>query len=223
MKPNVCMVAYTDYVGDARVRREAETLAAHAFNVVCLTLTNGDRPTRFTVDGVEVRRDVAAVLVEPLEPAVAHHQQHVEIGRRREEPAAHEHLGEHDADGEQIAAAVELTAHHLLGRHVPVFALERSGLRLRLALLRVRDTDTAEHLSEMFGETTVTTMTVSHSHHAESEANILEFGGAVTRSLKDTKAPLVSKDLLMRLPNLQFFSLVSGGKLYKGRVPVISD
>jgi glycosyltransferase involved in cell wall biosynthesis len=49
------MVAYTDYVGDARVRREAETLAAHKFNVVCLTLKNGDRPTRFIVDGVEVR------------------------------------------------------------------------------------------------------------------------------------------------------------------------
>ena len=55
MKRHVCMVAYTDYVGDARVRREAETLSANAFNVVCLTTKNGGRPRRFTVDGVEVR------------------------------------------------------------------------------------------------------------------------------------------------------------------------
>src|SRR5687767_14406569 len=55
MKRNVCMIAYTDYVGDARVRREAETLSANAFNVVCLTTKNGGRPTSFTVDGVEVR------------------------------------------------------------------------------------------------------------------------------------------------------------------------
>ena len=55
MKRYVCMVAYTDYVGDARVRREAETLSANDFNVVCLTTKNGGSPTRFTVDGVEVR------------------------------------------------------------------------------------------------------------------------------------------------------------------------
>ena len=55
MKRHVCMIAYTDYVGDARVRREAETLAANGFNVVCLTTKNGASRRRFTVDGVEVR------------------------------------------------------------------------------------------------------------------------------------------------------------------------
>jgi glycosyltransferase involved in cell wall biosynthesis len=48
------MVAYTDYVGDARVRREAETLAAHGFLVRCLTTRNGDGPTRYILDGVEI-------------------------------------------------------------------------------------------------------------------------------------------------------------------------
>src|SRR5688572_3424221 len=55
MKRHICMVAYTDYVGDARVRREAETLAAKGFNVVCLTNRNGGTPQRYTLDGVEVR------------------------------------------------------------------------------------------------------------------------------------------------------------------------
>ncbi len=51
---HVCMVAYTDYVGDARVRREAETLAAHGFNVRCLTTRNGGAPREFVLDGVDV-------------------------------------------------------------------------------------------------------------------------------------------------------------------------
>jgi glycosyltransferase involved in cell wall biosynthesis len=55
MKPYVCMIAYTDYAGDARVRREAETLASQGFNVVCLTNRNGGTPTRYALDGVEVQ------------------------------------------------------------------------------------------------------------------------------------------------------------------------
>jgi glycosyltransferase involved in cell wall biosynthesis len=55
MKRHICMIAYTDYAGDARVRREAETLAATNFNVVCLTIKNGDKPKHYTLEGVEVR------------------------------------------------------------------------------------------------------------------------------------------------------------------------
>ena len=53
--PHVCMIAYTDYSGDARVRREAETLAAHSFRVRCLTTRNGGAPTSFALDGVDVQ------------------------------------------------------------------------------------------------------------------------------------------------------------------------
>jgi glycosyltransferase involved in cell wall biosynthesis len=54
-QPTVCMIAYTSYATDARVRREAETLAAHGFDVLCLTNRNGTRRERFVLDGVEVR------------------------------------------------------------------------------------------------------------------------------------------------------------------------
>jgi glycosyltransferase involved in cell wall biosynthesis len=47
------MVAYTDYAGDARVRREAETLAANGFQVRFLALRSGP-PRRFTLEGVDV-------------------------------------------------------------------------------------------------------------------------------------------------------------------------
>ena len=55
VKSHVCMVAYTDYASDARVRREAETLVANGFRVRCLTTRNGGTPRQFTMDGVVVQ------------------------------------------------------------------------------------------------------------------------------------------------------------------------
>src|SRR5262245_17547871 len=52
---SVCMIAYTNYAIDARVRREAETLASQGFRVRCLTTANGAAPARFNLNGVEVR------------------------------------------------------------------------------------------------------------------------------------------------------------------------
>ena len=49
------MIAYTNYAIDARVRREAETLAAQGFHVRCLTTQNGPERTSFELNGVEVR------------------------------------------------------------------------------------------------------------------------------------------------------------------------
>ena len=52
---HVCMIAYTNYATDARVRREAETLAAGGFHVRCLTIHNGDGPARYTLKDVDVQ------------------------------------------------------------------------------------------------------------------------------------------------------------------------
>ena len=49
------MIAYTNYAIDARVRREAETLASHGFRVLCLTNRSGPEARRFALDGVEVQ------------------------------------------------------------------------------------------------------------------------------------------------------------------------
>src|SRR5262249_32371285 len=50
-----CRIAYTAAAGDARVRREAETLAVHAFRVRCLTTRNGGAGKEFVLDGVTVQ------------------------------------------------------------------------------------------------------------------------------------------------------------------------
>ena len=54
-KPYVCMVACTDYLTDARVRREAETLASRGFRVLCLKTSSGSTPQRYSLNGVQVR------------------------------------------------------------------------------------------------------------------------------------------------------------------------
>jgi glycosyltransferase involved in cell wall biosynthesis len=51
----VCMVAYTDYTFDARVRREAETLAGNGFHVECLTTKSQPKGKQFSLNGVTVR------------------------------------------------------------------------------------------------------------------------------------------------------------------------
>jgi glycosyltransferase involved in cell wall biosynthesis len=48
------MIAYTDYAGDARVRREAETLAEHGFHVRLMATRAGGPARDYVLDGVAV-------------------------------------------------------------------------------------------------------------------------------------------------------------------------
>ncbi|MDE3021162.1 MAG: conjugative transfer system coupling protein TraD [Pseudomonadota bacterium] len=89
--------------------------------------------------------------------------------------------------------------------------------------LRLQDTDTAKYIADKFGETTVRSISVSQSNRAESEANMMEFGGTVTRAMKEEQTELMPMNVLKRLPNLQFVALVAGGNLYKGRIPIITN
>jgi glycosyltransferase involved in cell wall biosynthesis len=53
---NICMVAYTNYLSDARPRREAETLVRRGDRVDFVALNEKDRPKMETVQGVRVFR-----------------------------------------------------------------------------------------------------------------------------------------------------------------------
>ncbi len=56
MAKHVCMIAYTNYATDARVRREAETLAETGeFHVTFLSLMEGKTARSYVRDGVHVR------------------------------------------------------------------------------------------------------------------------------------------------------------------------
>lgn len=102
-------------------------------------------------------------------------------------------------------------------------ALQTLGNTNNLFALRVRDYDTAQWVARMMGETSVKSLAVSHSIGSESEATVLEFKGSVSRSMKEERAPLVSPDVLVRMPNLQYVAMIAGGRIVKGRVPIIGD
>lgn len=52
----ICMVAYTNYLADARTRREAETLASRGDHVDFIALNEEMHPMRETVNGVNLIR-----------------------------------------------------------------------------------------------------------------------------------------------------------------------
>lgn len=86
--------------------------------------------------------------------------------------------------------------------------------------LRVKDPDMAKWIAESFGKTSARSIDVSFGSGAESSSSFTEFRSNVSRSLKKTEVPLVSQDLLTRLPGLQYFAFLGGSTLYKGRLPL---
>lgn len=88
-------------------------------------------------------------------------------------------------------------------------------------ILRLEDTDTAQWFSEKVGTTAIRNLVVSSSTSTGSEAHVGEFSGSVSRSSQLEKAPLIPPELLMQLPNLQYFLRISGGAVYQGRIPII--
>lgn len=87
--------------------------------------------------------------------------------------------------------------------------------------LRVKDTDTAEWIASSFGTTMARDISMSYATGSDSSKSMTEFRGSATRSLKETEIPFVSKDLLTRLPNFQYFAFFGGTILYKGRIPLL--
>ncbi|GMG95018.1 conjugal transfer protein TraG [Cupriavidus sp. SHE] len=90
-------------------------------------------------------------------------------------------------------------------------------------VLRLEDIDTAQWFSEKAGTTAIRNLVVSSSTSTGSEAHVGEFSGSVSRSAQLEKAPLIPHDLVMQLPNLQYFLRISGGAVYQGRIPIIKD
>ena len=88
-------------------------------------------------------------------------------------------------------------------------------------VLRLEDIDTAQWFCEKAGTTAIRNIVVSSSTSTGTEAHVGEFSGSVSRSLQLEKAPLIPHELIMQLPNLQYFLRISGGSVYQGRIPII--
>jgi conjugal transfer pilus assembly protein TraD len=88
-----------------------------------------------------------------------------------------------------------------------------------LIALRSKDRPTQDFVVETFGKTPIHSIDVAIGTH--TDAHLPDFSGSVSRRLRETREETVPSDILGKLPNLQYFALVSGGRLLKGRVPIL--
>lgn len=92
-----------------------------------------------------------------------------------------------------------------------------------LVALRTKDGQTQEYITETFGSASVMTTMISSATTAvvgdRDPTNFTANYGE--RMVEDNDAELFSADLLGQLPNLHYVASVSGGKIYKGRFPIL--
>lgn len=88
-----------------------------------------------------------------------------------------------------------------------------------LIALRTKDRPTQDFVVETFGKTAIHTVRVGLSHGAD--AHIGDFSSSYSTQLTESFEEVVPADVLGKLPNLQYFASVSGGRIIKGRFPII--
>jgi conjugal transfer pilus assembly protein TraD len=88
-----------------------------------------------------------------------------------------------------------------------------------LIALRSKDRPTQDFIVETFGKTAIHTMRVGLNSAAD--AHLGDFTSAYSAQVSESLAEAVPADVLGKLPNLQYFASVSGGRLIKGRFPIL--
>jgi conjugal transfer pilus assembly protein TraD len=89
--------------------------------------------------------------------------------------------------------------------------------------LRTLDCETQSYVAEKFGRTTVQSVSVAQNVHASTKDALAQFSGGSTHSLRETEVDTIPPDTLGSLPDLEFFALICGGALLKGRLTRIVD
>jgi conjugal transfer pilus assembly protein TraD len=88
-----------------------------------------------------------------------------------------------------------------------------------LIALRTKDRPTQDFVVETFGRTAIHTVRVGLSHGAD--AHLGDFSSSYSTQLAESFEEVVPADVLGKLPNLQYFASVSGGRILKGRFPIL--
>lgn len=94
-----------------------------------------------------------------------------------------------------------------------------------LIALRSRDGDTQEYITETFGTASILTTMHNQSTTAMSgDKDPTNFTGSYGERLTESPdAELVSSEILGMLPNLHYFASLSGGRVVKGRLPIVQS
>ena len=89
-----------------------------------------------------------------------------------------------------------------------------------LFALRTKDRPTQDFVVETFGKTGIHTMRVGRNLGADTHLGDWSSGQSV--QITDAMEERIPADMLGKLPNLQYFAQVSGGRLIKGRFPILN-
>lgn len=93
-----------------------------------------------------------------------------------------------------------------------------------LIMLRVRDKYTAELMTDQLPEVeTTTVMQVSGATDSSNLDSEQDFTSSTQDRISVVQGPMLEPNALMSLPKGQAFMLVSGGELYKIRIPLPED
>lgn len=89
-----------------------------------------------------------------------------------------------------------------------------------LIALRSKDRPTQDFIVETFGKTAIHTLSVGLNN--ASDVHLGDFTSAYSSQLTESMEELIPADILGKLPNLQYFASVSGGRIIKGRFPILN-
>ncbi|MBS4017445.1 MAG: conjugative transfer system coupling protein TraD [Dechloromonas sp.] len=90
-----------------------------------------------------------------------------------------------------------------------------------MVAMRIKDRVTQDFVTETFGRVYVHSAQVIQGTSSSTATNITHFTGSVQERVTETMEDLLPTDVLGQLPNWQFIAAVSGGKIVKGRLPII--
>lgn len=91
-----------------------------------------------------------------------------------------------------------------------------------LVAMRIKDRVTQDFVTETFGQTYVYTQQKIQATSSSTEKNITHFTGSVQERVTEALEDVLPTDVLGQLPNWQYIAAVSGGRLIKGRLPIIA-
>ena len=91
-----------------------------------------------------------------------------------------------------------------------------------LIALRTKDGETQEFVLEAFGAAMVWSEGVALGSASMSEI-VPTFRASITRTSSAKREALIPQEMLGKLPDGEFFASIAGGKIFKGRMPVVLD
>ncbi|MDO8941081.1 MAG: conjugative transfer system coupling protein TraD [Methylicorpusculum sp.] len=92
-----------------------------------------------------------------------------------------------------------------------------------LITLRIKDGETQKFVVEAFGQTYIRTVQHSIANALSSAENIAHYSSNSGQSITYGEQALFPQHLLGQLPNFHYLAAIAGGRVIKGRLPIMTD